>query len=740
MGISLSKNQLLHFYLYRLGLLPTVHSPLHIPMPEVIPRSGPTEKILGRLLLLFSWNLDGTLEHPMLGTLPFHLSLERDKGDLSITTETGGIKASWRGKKRWIKFDHTPLSLLASLPEGDVQGEWADEKGHKGSVIVTLKGGETISFRGEGKKVLINSLGFKLEGDLDLDLPIGKPPTLILTHGFGKLGTHWGLKDICFDSSQGRIEGQLQQDQPLDILSGLSLSDGFGHFHFDIDEKKLLGTDFEATLTFLNENKKALFPYWEADREGGAFEVWIEKEGLIKGIYGHDEIHLFEGSFLGGIEMGPLKLSKEKLEGTIKSDIAPLIEKWSRWSIFPLPPLPLFEGKLDGEILLTAERGECHLSGENLKIGDWPITSASFNIAVEPNALHVKEGSIEDCIFSFDLIRKGTTWEMPTFALIWRDFLRGTATGERTEEGAHLHFNHFSADLMVLESIPPLQELLHRFDLKGRLIGSGEILYTDHKWKGSFRMRGEEWMLGEKAFPFFEEMFIEIDDKVRFSGGSFQLDKQYLTLEDGTVDQDGVSCSGVGVFSIPWIVNNTLSGPWKYHNGLFSGVVDFPAHGLVLWEKGFYTPLNLSTPLHGISCEIEDNGQVKGKWGDGVTFEMMLEGEGRGEGKARLSGLPLPKIPIESPLPLEIGWIYPSVGTLPFKLSEDGLQILPGGELFSEGKGIRYEKVEGLIGWNGELKIRLLPKAARLPLYWLERGEIAILGTLEEPKVEVKWR
>ena len=740
LGVTVNKEKILHFYLYRLNLLPSVESPLHIPVPEVIPRSGPTEKILGRILLLFSWDLDGTLEHPTLGTLPFHLSLERNKGDISISTKNGGLKANWRGKKRWIKFDHTPLSLLSTLPEGEIQGEWADDKGHKGSVLVTLKGGETISFRGEGKKVLINSTGLKLEGDLDLDLTIGKPPTLTLENGSGRLGTKWWLKEMHFDSSIGKIEGELVQEEPLQILSGLEVKDGFGHFAFDINEKKLVGTDFEASITLLNEQKKALFPYWEADREGGAFEAWIEKEGLIKGIYTQQEIHLFEGSYLGGIEMGPLKVGKEKIEGTIRSELAPMLEKWSQWSLFPMPALPSLEGKLEGEILLTETSGECHLSGKNLRIGEWPITSAFFHIELGPQSFRLKEGALEEFLFSFDLIRKGPYWEMPSIAFIWRDFFRGTATGMKTKEGAHFLFNHLSADLTLLEALPQMQEFLHRFDLKGLLKGNGEIFYSNDAWTGHFKIKGEEWMLGEKAFPFFQEMSLDIGDRVLISGGSFQLDNHLITLQEGVFDEDGFSCKGEGLFCFPWCQDKAVSCPWQYKEGLFSGTVDLESHGLFNWEKGSITPLSIQNTQRKIACEIEENGAVKGTWGPFVTFEMMLEGEGKGEGRARFLGLPLPKVPIESPLPLEIGWIYPSIGTLPFKLAENGLQILPGGEIYSEGKGIRYEKVEGLIGWNGELELRLLPKASRLPLYWLERGEITILGTMEEPKVEVKWR
>jgi len=710
-------------------------------MPKIIPRSGPTEKLLGRFLFLFSWDLDGTVDHPTLGSLPFHFSLNQDKGNFSIYTEKGSMQSSWNGKHRSVKFDHTPLSLLPSFPAGEVHGEWSDSMGeHSGSVLVTLATGETIAFRGEGKKVLITSLEFKLEGDLNFELPSEKTPVLTLSNGIGKMGKYWGLKEVYFDSAKGGIDGKLYQLDSFPIASEASIREGSGVFHLDILEKKLVGHDFEAILNFLNEDKKALFPYWEADRDGGAFEAWIENDGLIKGIYRKDKIHIFEGSFLNGIEMGPLVLTQDKLEGSIKSDLGSLLKTWSRWSLFELPSLPILEGKLDGEILLTPSKGECRLTGENLKLGNFPVTSTSLEIALEPNALHLKEGAIEECIFSFDLIKKGSSWEMPTFALLWRDFLRGTATGNRTDEGIFLTFDHVSADLTVLEAFPPLQEILHRFDLTGYVKGFGNLFYADHQWKGSFKWKGEEWMSGEKAFPMLKEMTVEFGDEIKLSGGSFQLDKQLLTLTEGIIDENGVTCAGVGNFAVSWLVEQSVSGPWQYKEGIFSGVVDVPHHGLVHWKKDVSSPLTLWNPLYNISCELEENGNLKGTWGNAMTFEMLLEGDGKGEGKAKFLGLPIPKVPIQSPLPLEMSWIYPSTGTLPFRLFEGGLLIVPGGEIFSEGKGVRYEKVEGFVSWNGELNIRLLPKAARLPLYWLERGELAILGTIEEPKVEVKWR
>ena len=197
---------------------------------------------------------------------------------------------------------------------------------------------------------------------------------------------------------------------------------------------------------------------------------------------------------------------------------------------------------------------------------------------------------------------------------------------------------------------------------------------------------------------------------------------------------------GTGAFSFQLLSNQLIEGPWAFDQGIFSGVVEFQPHGQIFWSKKFDGALKIETPLYALKCEMDDRGCVKGKWGEGVTFDLALRSGGKGEGKAFFNALPRPNVTLESPLPLQAEWVFPTNGQLPFRLDEKGIEILPGGELFSEGKGIRYEKVEGSIGWLGTLDLKLAPKAYRLPLYWLERGEITLRGSIQEPKLEVKWR
>ena len=202
----MGREELLRFYLFRLGVIPTLSSSFSIPLPEVIPPSGPSEKLLGKILLFFPWDLEGEIVHSELGPLPFSLSLRRDRGQLWIKTAKGSLDAEWRGKKRWVTFENFPLSFISSFPEGVVNGEWIEEKGLNGNLSISLEGGTNLDLEGDGDKVILRTPELSLRANLELNLPQGGVPGLLLTNGEGELFLQdkiWNLKEIVLESARG---------------------------------------------------------------------------------------------------------------------------------------------------------------------------------------------------------------------------------------------------------------------------------------------------------------------------------------------------------------------------------------------------------------------------------------------------------------------------------------------------------------------------------------------------------
>ena len=225
----------------------------------------------------------------------------------------------------------------------------------------------------------------------------------------------------------------------MPLFNGITLLKGIGPFQYDLKENRLSGSDFEGELEVCAEERKFLLSFWELDRLGGAFEAWIEKEGLLKGAYtplekGH-QIHLFEGSTLGGVALGPFRVTlshvvgEEKIEGAIRADLSSLVHQWSRWMAIQLPPYTPLEGKFEGEVLLTRKGGDCFLEGRDLVYQGWPIASASFDVSFAPDRLMLKEGKVEELSFAFDAFLKEGQWDLPFIYLMWRDLLKVKGTG-----------------------------------------------------------------------------------------------------------------------------------------------------------------------------------------------------------------------------------------------------------------------------------------------------------------------
>jgi hypothetical protein len=700
----------------------------------VVPPSGPSERLLGKLLTLFSWDIGGELIHPRLGSFPFKVNFNALKGNFYLQTGEGKLEAFWNEEARVVKFSHAPLSIFPTFPEGEINGEWVESRGCDGAIFVTSSDGKNWSLKGLGETALFEGEGLSLEGNLSLSFSPGESPLVKLSQGKGTLdllGHQCHLEEVLFETHQNQIQGILSLEEFFSPFDGLHFLKGRGSFSFDLSNRKLDGRDFEGLFDLQGNERRFLITTWDWEDNGATFEAWIEQEGLLRGSFLHHPekniVHFYEGSSIGGVDFGPLRLSweaakgSERLEGSLRGEFVPLFQKLVAWHSIPLDwRLPLVEGIFEGEILLSREGGECFLFGRDLKIEAYPIASASFDFSLKEGAFILKEGKIEELSFAFDALRNERGWDFPYFAAAWRDLLQIDGKGTQDQQSIDLTLEKFRADFQLFEAVPHVQPYLHDWDVRGMLSGSGEVHQRDGKWSALLNVKGEEIFTKEKSFPFSKEThlyFDERDPNIYVSGGEFFWDGHLLSLDSGTI---------------------------LFSEGIFQGTVENPIVGKIIWKKPLAEPLTLffqpKTLPHQVSMLIEEGGKIQGTYGHGISFECQLKQGGKGDGKVFFSNVPVPPLTLESPLPLEAAWVFPSNGSLPFSFTEEKIEIKQGGELFSQGKGIRYEKIEGTISWEGELDLHLFPKAARLPLYWLEKGEIALGGSLQDPKFEVRWR